>query len=100
MTRLSFQDITCLVLGNFYMSKLTVGTGEDFQGEEGPHGPAFPALASEFFITEPPGKPISLTFLRNRQVYNFKNIHNLKNQSEGYLSVSTKPKVEQFIKSD
>ena len=94
MTRLSFQDITCLVLGNFYMSKLTVGTGEDFQGEEGPHGPAFPALASEFFTTEPPGKPVSLTFLRNSQVYN------LKNQSEGYLSVSTKPKVEQFIKSD
>ena len=46
------------------------------------------------------GSPLSLTFLCNRQVYNFKNIYNLKNQSEGYLSVSTKPKVEQFIKSD
>ena len=83
MTRLSLQDITCLVLGDFYRSKLTVGKGEDFQVEERPHGPVFAALASEFFTTEPTGKPVSLTFLCNRQVYNFKTTYNLKKQSVG-----------------
>ena len=60
-----------------------MGKGEDFQVEERPHGPVFAALASEFFTTEPTGKPVSLTFLCNRQVYNFKTTYNLKKQSVG-----------------